>query len=145
MEKLFHESSKLSHQLRLWEAFPTSLLIQWAPDHKAQEWKLQQHSKKIGLTSCYSGSLSVNQDLQGKGLGWGTKTSKGNSEIHLFVSYTKLSSLQSMSFLESYLIPIKQMSFRTLLLSSKLSTDLKKGSSTAPFKLCHVELWCVIN
>jgi hypothetical protein len=40
-----------------------------------------------------------------------------------------------MSFLESYLIPIKQMSFRTLLLSSKLSTDLKKGSSTAPFKL----------
>jgi hypothetical protein len=95
---------------------------------------------RSGKESRTSYSVRVIQDLQGKQWGWGTKLPKGNNEIHLFVNSTKLSSLQITSFLESHMIPIKQMSYRPLLLSSKLSTILKKGSIPAPFKLCHVEL-----
>ena len=137
----------LTPNLRLWEAFPTSLLIQPAPDHKAQELQLQQHSKKIGLAKKVGlpTQSGWNKIYRGNGGGGGQKLPKGNNEIHLFVNSTKLSSLQITSFLESHMIPIKQMSYRPLLLSSKLSTILKKGSIPAPFKLCHVELWCVIN
>ena len=127
----------LTPNLRLWEAFPTSLLIQPAPDHKAQKLQHQQHSKKIGVAKKVGLPIQSgwNKIYRGNGGGGGQKLPKGNNEIHLFVNSTKLSSLQITSYLESHMISIKQMGYKPLHLPSKLSTILKKGSSPTPFKL----------
>ena len=117
-----------------------------------QEWPLQQHSKKMGLTICYSGPLSVNQDIwslkrpfwdRGERGEW--KRPKDSNEIHLFVNYTRLSSLQTISYLESHKIPVKQMSYRPLLLPSKLLLFSTRAPTQHPSNLRHVVLWCVIN
>ena len=118
-----------------------------------RERPLQQHWKKIGLTSCYSGSVNVNQDIWSLkrpfwdrgGKGGIEKPPKDSNEIHLFVNYTRLSSLQTISYLESHKIPVKQMSYRPLLLPSKLLLFSRRAPTQHPSNLRHVVLWCVIN
>ena len=97
IKKFFHDASDLTPNLSLWEASLSSLVIQTTPDSQAQEWPLQQHSKKIELTSFYSGSLNVNQDIWSLkrpfwdrgGKGGIEKPPKDSNEIHLFVNYTR--------------------------------------------------------
>ena len=109
--------------------------------------------RKIKLTSCYSGSLSVNQDIWSLKRPFWDRAEKGgiekppkdSNEIHLFVNYTRLSSLQTISYLESHKIPVKQMSYRPLLLPSKLLLFSTRAPTQHPSNLRHIVLWCLIN